>query len=53
MKRILVTGANKGIGLVTVMKLLKSYDDTYLILGSRDKTRGEKALKFLTRKNGD
>ena len=36
MKRILITGANKGIGLATVAKLLDSYDETFLLLGSRD-----------------
>ena len=36
MKRILITGANKGIGLATVRRLLESYDETFLLLGSRD-----------------
>jgi len=44
MKRILITGANKGIGLATVKKLLDSYSDTYVLLGSRDLTRGKQAL---------
>ena len=47
MKRILITGANKGIGLATVKKLLDSYSDTYVLLGSRDLTRGKQALKNL------
>ena len=53
MKRILVTGGNKGIGLATVAKLLRSYDDTRLILGSRNKERGEEAVVSLIRENGD
>ena len=47
MKRILITGANKGIGLATVKKLLESYSDTYVLLGSRDFTRGKQALENL------
>ena len=51
MKRILITGANKGIGLATVKKLLDSYSDTYVLMGSRDLTRGKIALENLL--NGD
>jgi len=47
MRRILITGANKGIGLATVKKLLESYSDTYVLLGSRDLTRGKQALENL------
>ena len=47
MKRILITGANKGIGLATVAKLLGSYDDTFLLLGSRDSKKGQQALNSL------
>ena len=47
MKRILITGANKGIGLATVKKLLESYSDTYVLLGSRNFTRGKQALENL------
>ena len=32
MKRILITGANKGIGLATVKKLLELYNDYIEIL---------------------
>ena len=35
MKRILITGANKGIGLATVAKLLGSYDETFLLLNQK------------------
>ena len=47
MKRILITGANKGIGLATVVKLLNSYDETFLLLGSRDSKKGQEALNSL------
>ena len=47
MKRILITGANKGIGLATVAKLLGSYDETFLLLGSRDSKKGQQALNSL------
>jgi len=45
MKRIIVTGANKGIGLAIVTKLLEDFPDTYLLLGSRDVGRGQGALE--------
>ena len=51
MKRILITGANKGIGLATVKKLLESYSDTYLLLGSRDLTKGKQVLENLLKGN--
>jgi len=51
MKRILITGANKGIGLATVRKLLESFGDTYVLLGSRDLTRGKEALENLLNGN--
>jgi len=47
MTRILITGANKGIGLATAKKLLDSYSDTYVLLSSRDLTRGKQALENL------
>ena len=47
MKRILITGANKGIGLATVAKLLGSYDETFLLLGSRDSKKGQQAINSL------
>ena len=50
MKRILVTGANKGIGLATVENLLQNHPDTFLILGSRDEKRGGEAVELLTSK---
>lgn len=45
---ILVTGANKGIGLAVVKKLVEqSSNDDIILLGSRDFKRGEDALKQL------
>ncbi len=47
MKRILITGANKGIGLATVKKLLDSYTDTYVLMGSRDLKKGKLAMEHI------
>ena len=47
MKRILITGANKGIGLATAKNLLESYNNTYVLLGSRNLTKGKQALESL------
>lgn len=43
MRRILVTGANKGIGLAIVEGILREHEDTFVFLGSRDPERGESA----------
>ena len=45
MKRVVVTGANKGIGLAIVKRLLREYPDVYVYLGSRNVERGEAAIK--------
>lgn len=42
-KRVLVTGANKGIGLAIVEAVLEEHDDAFVLLGSRDAARGEAA----------
>jgi len=46
-KRILVTGANKGIGLAIVRGILEQHDDTFVWLGSRDAERGAAARQGL------
>jgi len=53
MKRILVTGANKGIGQAIVKKLLEDYPDTHLLLGSRSVERGEAALEQIVEQLGE
>ena len=52
MKKILVTGGNKGIGLAIVKLLLRDFPDTFLLLGSRDVSRGEAAVKQLVTELG-
>jgi NAD(P)-dependent dehydrogenase (short-subunit alcohol dehydrogenase family) len=51
MKRILVSGANKGIGLALVEAILNHSDDTSVVLGSRSQTRGDEAKAGLVGKN--
>lgn len=43
-RRVVVTGANKGIGKATVAAILGAADDTMVLLGSRDLGRGEAAV---------
>lgn len=47
MRRILVTGANKGIGLAIAKAILEDHTDTFVYLGSRDRARGDEAAKGL------
>lgn len=47
MQRVLVTGANKGIGLAIATRLLDDYPNTHVLLGSRDASRGNAAVKAL------
>ncbi|MEM9461744.1 MAG: SDR family NAD(P)-dependent oxidoreductase [Myxococcota bacterium] len=47
MRRVLVTGANKGIGLAIVTAILEEHDDTFAFLGSRDPGRGQAACEGL------
>lgn len=47
MKSILVTGANKGIGLATVERILREQPEYSVYLGSRDPQRGEAARESL------
>lgn len=48
MKRVLVTGGNKGIGLAICRRLLEEHPDVFVILGSRDVGRGEEAVRSLS-----
>jgi NAD(P)-dependent dehydrogenase (short-subunit alcohol dehydrogenase family) len=43
MKTVLVTGANKGIGLAIATAILDEHDDTFVLFGSRDWARGNAA----------
>ena len=47
MKRIVITGANKGIGLALVSTLLRDDPETFIFLGSRDQGRGKAAIDGL------
>jgi NAD(P)-dependent dehydrogenase (short-subunit alcohol dehydrogenase family) len=47
MRRILVTGANKGIGLAIAKAILREHADTYVYLGARDRARGRAAAAEL------
>lgn len=51
MQRILVTGANKGIGLAIVESVLEQAPDASVLLGSRDAARGAAALERLVAEN--
>ena len=47
MQRILITGANKGIGLAIARGVLEHSNSTLVILGSRDPARGKAAIDSL------
>lgn len=47
-RRVVVTGANKGIGFATVEAILEQADDTFVFLGSRSVERGREAVERLT-----
>lgn len=47
MRRILITGANKGIGYALVSAVLEHAPDTYVYLGARELKRGEDARAAL------
>ena len=51
MKRIIVTGANKGIGLGIVRRLLSEYDETFLILAARSLERAKQSASLLLDEN--
>lgn len=50
MLRILVTGANKGIGLAVVEAILREQAEVGVLLGARDRQRGEAACAGLLAK---
>lgn len=45
--KVLITGANKGIGRATVAAVLEARDDALVLLGSRDEGRGQAAREAL------
>lgn len=49
MRRIVVTGGNKGIGLAIVEAILREHEDTFVVLGSRDAERGRASAAALTK----
>ncbi len=51
MRRVLVTGANKGIGFAIVTAILSEHEDTMVFLGARDPGRGEEARQLLIASN--
>ena len=46
-RRVIVTGGNKGIGLQICRKILADVPDSHVVLGSRSAARGEKAVASL------
>jgi len=50
--KVLVTGANKGIGRAICEKLLSEYPETEVYLGSRDAARGKAACAEIERTSG-
>jgi NAD(P)-dependent dehydrogenase (short-subunit alcohol dehydrogenase family) len=46
-RRVLVTGANKGIGKALCAAALEQYPDVHVLLGSRDAARGEQAVQSI------
>jgi NAD(P)-dependent dehydrogenase (short-subunit alcohol dehydrogenase family) len=47
MRKVLVTGGNKGIGYAICLSLLRDHPDVSVILGSRDAARGQEAVERL------
>ena len=50
-RRILITGANKGIGLAVAHRCLADHEDTHIVLGCRSVDRADKAVKELEAEN--
>jgi carbonyl reductase 1 len=53
MRRILVTGGNKGIGFAICKQILARHPDTFVFVGSRDAGRGQAAVDRLTADHPD
>lgn len=53
MRRVLVTGGNKGIGLAIVRAILAEHADAFVHLGSRDVGRGRAAVEELGRERAE
>ncbi|KAL1512257.1 hypothetical protein AB1Y20_005519 [Prymnesium parvum] len=51
-RRVLVTGANKGIGLAIARRVLLEHADTHVVVGSRDTARGQQAIDSLLSEGG-
>jgi NAD(P)-dependent dehydrogenase (short-subunit alcohol dehydrogenase family) len=52
-QRIVVTGANKGIGRAVVRRILVEHPEAFVFLGSRDEGRGAAARAAILEKNED
>jgi len=52
-KRIVVTGANKGIGRAIVERILAEHPEAFVFLGSRDEGRGAEARAAMVEAHGD
>eukprot|EP01041_Mallomonas_annulata_P006380 gene6380-12901_t len=52
-KRILITGANKGIGFAAAKRILTDFNDTFVFLGCRDMSKGQTAVESLTNESPD
>lgn len=50
---VLVTGANKGIGLATVRRILADRADCFVFLGARDPERGRAAVEAVVSAGGE
>jgi NAD(P)-dependent dehydrogenase (short-subunit alcohol dehydrogenase family) len=52
LKIVIVTGGNKGIGRALCEQFLVQHSETFVYLGSRDKSRGEEAVESIVEKLG-
>ena len=52
-RRVLVTGGNRGIGLAIVHRCLSDHSDTHVVLACRSTSRGEDAVAALTTERPD